>query len=63
MVHSYTRQPAGFLGLDVDLVGKRVAALGGDGRDMVSVGVDKGDDFHGGGEEGLLHGSANLCSF
>lgn len=63
VVHSYTRQPAGFLGFDVDFIGKRVAALGGDGRDVVSVGVDEGDDFHGGCEEGLLHGSANLCSF
>lgn len=63
LVDAYARRPAGLLGLEVDLVGERVAALSGDGGDVIFVGVDKGDDFHGGCEEGLLHGSADFGSF
>lgn len=63
LVDAYARRPAGLLGLEVDLVRERVAALGGDRGDVVFVSVDKGDDFHGGGEEGLLHGSADFGSF
>lgn len=63
LVDAYARRPAGLLGLEVDLVRERVTALSGDGGDVVFVGVDKGDDFHGGCEEGLLHGSADFGSF
>lgn len=64
LVNAHARCPAcALLLLDAYLAGKGVAALGGDGRDVILVGVGKGDDFHGGGEEGLLHGSAYFGAF
>lgn len=40
------------LWVDVDLVGKRVGVVRGDGRDVVFVGVGDGDAF----EDGRLEG-------
>lgn len=64
-VEADARGPAGVLLVDVDLVGERVRLAGGDGRDVVLVRVDAGDDLHGRREEGLLHCLADfgaLCA-
>lgn len=61
-VDAHSSGPARLLLIDVDLEGERVAALGGYGGYMVLVGVGKGDNLHGGGEEGLFHGATDLCA-
>lgn len=63
LVDAHTGGPAGLLVVDVDLIGERIGGLGGNRRNMVFVSVGKGDDFHGGGEEGLLHCPADLGAF
>lgn len=49
--------------VDVDLVGERVGIVGGDGRDVVLVGVGDGDAFEDGGLEGGFHCVADFVSF
>lgn len=51
------------LWVDVDLVSKRVGVVGGDGRDVVLVGVCDGDAFEDGGLEGGFHCFADFVSF
>lgn len=62
--NAHARAPHVLIGgdfwVDEDLVGEGVGVGGGDGRDMVFVAVDYGDDFVRGFLEGFGHGAANL---
>lgn len=48
------------LGINNDLVGKRVRVGGGDGRNVVFVAVHDGNDLMRGFLQGLSHGASNL---
>lgn len=63
LVDSHPGSPTCLLLINVDLERERIAALCGDGRDVIFVSVGKGDDFHGGCKESLLHGATNFGSF
>ncbi len=63
LVDAHPGGPASLFVVDINLVGEGIGCLRGDGRDVVLVGVDRRDDFHGSGEEGLLHGAADFGSF
>lgn len=63
LVDAHAGSPACLLLVEVDLVGKRIGALSGDRGDMVFVGIGEGNDLHGGGVEGLFHGTSDLSSF
>lgn len=62
LVDPHAGGPTGFLLINVNLEGERIATLSGDGRNMIFMGVGKGDDFHDGSEEGLLHGTPDFGS-
>lgn len=63
LVDSHSGCPAGFFLINADLEREWIAALCGNRRDMVLVGVGKGDDFHGCGKESLFHGTTNFGFF
>jgi hypothetical protein len=52
--------PALCLRVHDDLVGEGVRVGGGNGRDVIFVSVDDGDDFERCFLEGLFHGTADL---
>lgn len=62
-VDAHPRRPSRLLLVNVDLVGEGIRALGGDGRDVIFVGIRERDDLHGCGQEGLLHRPADFGSF
>lgn len=63
LVDAHARGPVGVLLVDGDLVGERVRLARRYRRDVVLVRVDAGHDLHGGRQERLLHGLADLGSF